>query len=117
MFGNDESSSRDFGDSLQFTNWILDSVPTCHMTQQVSDFIPNSFDNTDKYIDFFGVSHVMAKQKVQVQIQICDDNGDTFIATLNNVLLAPDLRVGVFSIITIMNSKQTCLFQKGFCTV
>ena len=35
MYGNDESSSRDFGDSLQFTNWILDSGAMCHMTSQV----------------------------------------------------------------------------------
>ena len=40
MYGNDESYSRDLGDSLQLTNWILDSGATCHMTPQVSDFIP-----------------------------------------------------------------------------
>ena len=40
MPGNDESSSRDFGDSLQFKNWILDSGSMCHMTTHVSDFIP-----------------------------------------------------------------------------
>ena len=38
MSGNDKSTSRDFGDSSQFTNWILDSSGTCHMTPQVSDF-------------------------------------------------------------------------------
>ena len=37
---NDEYPSRDLGDSLQLTNWILDSEATCHMTTQVSDFIP-----------------------------------------------------------------------------
>ena len=42
MSGNDESSSSDFGDSFQLTNWILDSIATCHMTTQVSDFIPGS---------------------------------------------------------------------------
>ena len=42
MSGNDESPSRDFGDNSQFTNWILDSGATCHMTPQVSDFIPAS---------------------------------------------------------------------------
>ena len=41
----------------------------------------------------------------------------TFIATLYNVLLAPDLCDRLFSIITLMNSGHTCLFCKGFCTV
>ena len=50
MSGNDKSSSRDFGESLQLTNLILDSVATCHMTPQVSDFIPGSLEDTDKYI-------------------------------------------------------------------
>ena len=40
--GNEKCSSRYFGDSLQLTNWILDSGATCHMTTQVSDFIPGS---------------------------------------------------------------------------
>ena len=48
---------------------------------------------------------------------MCDDNGKTFIALLNNVLLAPDLCDRLFSIITLMNSGHTCLFHKGFCTV
>ena len=32
-----------------------------------------------------------------------DDNGDPFIATLYNVLLAPDLCDGLFSVITLIN--------------
>ena len=40
MSGNDESSSRNFSDSFQLTNWILDSGAMCHMTPQVPDFIP-----------------------------------------------------------------------------
>ena len=47
--------------------------------------------------------HVTAKQKVQVQIKMCNNNGDTFIATLHNVLLAPDLCDRLFSIIMLMN--------------
>ena len=50
MYSNDEISSKDFGDSLQLTNWILDSGEKCHMTPQVSDFIPGSLEDTDKYI-------------------------------------------------------------------
>ena len=46
-----------------------------------------------------------------------DDNGKTFVATLYNVLLAPDLCDRLFSIITLMNAGHTCLFHKGFCTV
>ena len=61
------------------------------MTLEVSDFIPGSLEDTDKYIEFLDRHHVTAKQKVQVQIQMCDDNVNTFIATLYNVLLAPYL--------------------------
>ena len=46
-----------------------------------------------------------------------DDNGKTFIATLYNVLLAPDLCNRFFIIITLMNSGHACLFRKGFYTV
>ena len=48
---------------------------------------------------------------------MCDDTGDTFRATLYNVLLAPDLCNRLFSIIRLMNLVQTCLFRKGFCVV
>ena len=91
MSGNDECPSENFGNSLQFTNWILDSGATCHLTTEVSDFIPGSLEDTDKYIEVEDGNHVTAKQKGQVRIKMCDDNGDPFIATLHNVLLAPDL--------------------------
>ena len=42
MSGNEECHSGNFGDSSQLTNWILDSGATCHMTPEVSDFIPDS---------------------------------------------------------------------------
>ena len=48
---------------------------------------------------------------------MCNNNGDPFIATLHNILLAPDLCDRLFSIITLMNLGHTCLFHKGFCTV
>ena len=48
---------------------------------------------------------------------MCDDNGKPFIATLHNVLLAPDLCNRSFSVIRLMNSGHTCLFHKGFITV
>ena len=48
---------------------------------------------------------------------MCDDNGNKFVATLYNVLLAPDLRNRLFSIIKFMNAGYTCLYHKGFCMV
>ena len=42
MSGNDECPSGNFGDSLQLTNWILDSGATFHMSPEVSDCIPGS---------------------------------------------------------------------------
>ena len=32
MSSDDERESKEYGDSSQLTNWILDSVATCHMT-------------------------------------------------------------------------------------
>ena len=48
---------------------------------------------------------------------MCDDDGKTFITTLYNVLLAPDLCDRLFSIIKLINARHTCLFHKVFCTV
>ena len=91
MSSDDKRESVNYGDSLQFTNWILDSGATCHMTPEVSYFIPGTLEETDKFIEVKDGHHVTAKQKGQVRIQMCDDNGKTFIATLYNVILAPDL--------------------------
>ena len=60
--------------------------------------------------------HITAKQKGQERMKICNNNGYPFIATLHNILLAPDLCDGLFSIITLMNSGHTYLFHKGICT-
>ena len=88
-----------------------------HITPEVPDFIPGSLEDMDKHIEVADGHHVTEKKKGQVQIKFCDDNGDTFIATLHNVLLAPDMCNILLSIITLMNSKNTCLVHKGFCTV
>ena len=114
---NDECSSEKYGDSSQLTIWVLDSGATCQMTPEVSDFVPGSLEDTDKYIEVADGHHVTAKQKDHVRIKICDDNGKPFIATLYNVLLAPDLCDRLFLIIALMNSGHNCLFQEGFCTV
>ena len=87
------------------------------MTPDVSDFITGSLEDTDKHIEVADGHHVTAKQEGQVQIKMCVDNGDPFIAILHNVALAPELCDGLFSIITLMNSGHNCLFHKGFCTV
>ena len=95
----------------------MDSGATCHMKPEVSDFVPGFLEYTDKYIKVADGYHVTAKQKGQVQIRMCDDNGNSFITTLQNVLSAPDLCDRLFSIITLMNSVHTWLFHKGFCIV
>ena len=87
------------------------------MTLEVTDFISGSLEDTDKFIEVADGYHVTAKQEGSVRIQMCDDNGKTFVATLYNVLLAPDLCNRLFSIITLMNTGHTCLFHKGFCMV
>ena len=114
MSGNDECPSESFGDSLQSTNWILNSGATCHITPQVSDSIPGSLKDTDKYIEVADGNHVTAKQKGQVRIKMSDVNGNPFIETLHNVLLAPELCGRLFSIITLMNSGILFFFKKGF---
>ena len=70
MSDNDTFSSRYFGDSLQLTNWNLDSVATCHMTPQVSGFIPGSLKDMDKHTEVTDVHHVTEKEKGQVKIKI-----------------------------------------------
>ena len=114
MSSDDGRKSVKYGDSSKWTNSILNSGATCHMTLGVTDFIPGSLEDTDKYIEVADGRHVMAKQKGSVRIQMCDNNRKTFITTLYNVLLAPDLCYRLFSIITLINTGHTCLFQKGF---
>ena len=70
------------------------------MTPEVTDFIPGSLEDTDKFIEVADRNHVMAKHKGSVSIQMCDYNGKTFVATLYNVLLPPDLCDRLFFIIT-----------------
>ena len=86
------------------------------MTLAVSDFIPGLLEDTYKHIEVADGHHVTEKQKGQIQIQICDNNGYPFIATLHNVLLAPDICNRLFSIIALINLGHNFLFWKGFCT-
>ena len=87
------------------------------MTPEFSDFVPGSLEDTDKYIEVADEHQVTAKQKGQVQIQICKDNGKSFIGTLINVLLAPDLCDRLFSIIKLMNAGHTCPISLSICDV
>ena len=50
MSGNNEISSRDFGDSSKLTNQILDSAATRHMTPKVSEVIPALSGDTDNIL-------------------------------------------------------------------
>ena len=60
----------------------------------------------------------MSRQKKgQERINNYNNNGDPFIAKLHNILLEPDLRNRLFSIIMSIHFGHTCLFQKGFCMV
>ena len=49
--GNDECPNGNFGDSSKLTNCILDSGAMCHMTPEVSGFIPGLLEYTDKNIE------------------------------------------------------------------
>ena len=117
MPSDNKSESKDYGDSSQLTNWILDLGATCYMTPEVAEFIPGSLEDMDKFIEVANRHCVTAKQKGSVRIQMCDNNGKAFVATLYNVLLTLDLCDRLFAIITLMNDGHTCLFHKGFCTV
>ena len=111
MSSNDERSSETYGDSSQLINWILYLGATFQMTPEVLDLIIGSLEDRDKYIEVADRNHVTAKQNGQVQIKMCEDNGKSFIATLHNVLLAPDLCDRLFSIITLMNYRTYLYFS------
>ena len=87
MSSNDKHKIQKYGDSSQLTNWILDSGVMCHMKPEVSDFVPGSLEDTDKYIEVADWHHLTAKQKGQAQIKMCNGHGYPFIAMLHNVLL------------------------------
>ena len=83
---NDVRENKDYGNSLQLTNCILDSGATFHMTPEVMDSIPGSLEDTYNFIEVADGHHITAKQKGSVRIQMFDDNGETFIATLFSVV-------------------------------
>ena len=66
MSSDDKRKSVKYGNSLQLTNYILDSGAMFHMTPEVTDFVPGSLQDTDKYIKVADGHHVTAKQKGSV---------------------------------------------------
>ena len=69
MSDKEKCSSRDFGDSFQLTNRILDSGETRHMMPQISNFIPGSLEDRDKHIEVTDGHQVTANQKGQSPIK------------------------------------------------
>ena len=84
---------------MQLTKWILDSGETFHMAPDISDFIPGLLVETDKYIEDEVGNFIAAKEKGEVQIEMCDNNVKPFIATSENVLLAPDFFDRLFPVL------------------
>ena len=70
----------------------------------------------DKYIEVADGHHKTAKQNGHIRIKMCDNNRKPFIATLHNILFAPDLCDRFFLIITFMSLGHNCLFHQEFCT-
>ena len=68
MTSNVENPRRDFGDSSQLTNWMLDSGAMFHMTQYISGFIPGTMMEREKYIEVADSDFVTEKQTGEVQI-------------------------------------------------
>ena len=62
MYTNEESPRRNYGDSSQPPNWILDSSEKCHTTPEISYFIPIFLVETDKYIEVAYENFVTEKQ-------------------------------------------------------
>ena len=65
MSSNDKRSIEKYGDSSQLINRILDLGTTCHMTPEVSDFIPGSLEDTDNTLKFR--TDIMSRQNKKVK--------------------------------------------------
>ena len=82
MSSNAEIPRRDFGDSSQLTNCILDSSATCHMTPDISYFIPGALVELDKYIEVADQHFVTAEKTGKVKIKVRENIGKPFIAII-----------------------------------
>ena len=65
MSSDDEHKNVKYGDSLQLTNWILDSGATCHMTPEVSDSILGSLEDTENTLKLR--TDIMSRQKKKIK--------------------------------------------------
>ena len=74
MSSNVKISRINYGDSSQLTNLILESSLTCHMTPDISDFIPGSLVETYKYIEVTYGHFITSKQTGELQIKMRDNN-------------------------------------------
>ena len=64
MYGNNQCPRRSFREILQLNYWILDYGEMCHMTPEVSYFIPGLLEYTDKHIEFADGHHVTTKKRI-----------------------------------------------------
>ena len=89
MSGNDKCPCGNVGDSSQWTNWILVSGATYHMTPQISDFIPGSLEDMDKQIEVVDRHHITAKQRGQVRKFNVQQSWISFYPNVTQYTLAP----------------------------
>ena len=54
MSSDDKHKSKDYGDSSQLTNWILDSGATCHMTRNCLTYDSGSYRLHSRIIRGYG---------------------------------------------------------------
>ena len=66
MSSNAKIPKRNYGDSSQMINLFFDSGATCHMTIYISDYIPVSLAERDKYIEVPDGDFATVKQTGQV---------------------------------------------------
>ena len=62
MSANDKFPGGNFGDTLQITNWVLNSGATGHTTPEVSDIITGWLEHMDKRIEVSDVHHITEKK-------------------------------------------------------
>ena len=66
MSDNEKNPSMNSSDSCQLDNLILDSRSMCHITPEVSEHIPGSFEDTYKHTAVAEGHNVKEIQKGQV---------------------------------------------------
>ena len=90
MSNNAAIPRRDYGYSSQLTHWVLDSGATCHMTPDISYCIPaHLWKQINISMLNMGIFH--SKKNRISSNKMRDNNVKPFVATLNNLLLSPDL--------------------------